>query len=188
MLALSVLVVVAAGPAYVRLLPQDCHEIYRGGINRSGVYTIYPSDNSPVQVYCLENLYKMTHNKLYELQVDLVDNDEAKASALYTTFSVGGGSNYVLQVGGFVDKGAGDSLSYHSGQRFSTYDNEQNPYGCARSYFSGFWFNACHYANPNGIYLGRQDSTYFAIGNVWYTWRGYEYGLKSITMKIRPVS
>ncbi|KAF7689203.1 microfibril-associated glycoprotein 4-like [Silurus meridionalis] len=234
MLALSVLVVVAAGPAYVRLLPQDCHEIYRGGINRSGVYTIYPSDNSPVQVYCeigcsedsvqgwtviqrridgsvnfyrsweqykngfgnksgeywlgLENLYKMTHNKLYELQVDLVDNDEAKASTLYTTFSVGGGSNYVLQVGGFVDKGAGDSLSYHSGQRFSTYDNEQNPYGCARSYFSGFWFNACHYANPNGIYLGRQDSTYFAIGNVWYTWRGYEYGLKSITMKIRPVS
>ncbi|XP_034156013.1 microfibril-associated glycoprotein 4-like [Pangasianodon hypophthalmus] len=235
LLALFLPVLVAAAPAYVRILPQDCQEIYRSGVNNSGVYTIYPSDTTPVEVYCemgctedssrgwtviqrridgsvnfyrrwnqyrngfgnksgeywlgLENLYMMTHNKLYELKVDLEDFDGLTASALYTTFSVGPEMNgYVLQVGGFVEKGAGDALSYHSGQTFSTFDNEQNPYGCAKSYLGGFWYYACHYANPNGLYLGRQDGTYYAIGNVWYQWRGYYYGLKSITMKIRPVS
>ncbi|MCI4394081.1 hypothetical protein PGIGA_G00164500 [Pangasianodon gigas] len=155
LLALFLPVLVAAAPAYVRILPQDCQEIYRSGVNRSGVYTIYPSDTTPVEVYCemsctedssrgwtviqrridgsvnfyrrwnqyrngfgnksgeywlgLENLYMMTHNKLYELKVDLEDFDGLTASALYTTFSVGPEMNgYVLQVGGFVEKGAGE--------------------------------------------------------------------------------
>lgn len=236
LLALSLSVLCAAAPLYVRLLPQDCQELYRSGVNRSGVYTIYPSDTTPVEVYCevgcsedsahgwtviqrridgsvnfyrrwqeyrngfgnksgeywlgLENLYMMTHNKLYELKVDMEDYDGSKASAVYTVFSVGSESNggYVLQVGGFIDKGAGDSLSHHNGVGFSTYDKEQNPYFCAKYYLGGFWYNACHTTNPNGIYLGRRDGTYFAIGNVWATWRGYDYGLKSITMKIRPAS
>lgn len=52
----------------------------------------------------------MTHNKLYELKVDMEDYDGSKASAVYTVFSVGSESNggYVLQVGGFIDKGAGE--------------------------------------------------------------------------------
>ncbi|KAI4890780.1 hypothetical protein NFI96_012790 [Prochilodus magdalenae] len=83
-----------------------------------------------------------------------------------------------------------DSLTYHNGQKFSTYDKDQDSSttNCARTYLGAFWYSNCHYANPNGIYLGGDDKTFFAIGNVWYHWKGFESGLKSITMKIRPVA
>ncbi|XP_058236267.1 microfibril-associated glycoprotein 4-like [Hemibagrus wyckioides] len=152
----------------------DCHEIYRSGVQRNGIYTIYPSVSTPVNVYCdmgcsedssqgwtviqsrmdgsvnfyrcwdqykngfgnesgeywlgLENLYTMTHNKLYELKVDLEDHDGVKAFALYTVFFVSSEEN------GYMLTGTCDSLSYHSGQKLSTYDNEQNSYGCAQHY------------------------------------------------------
>ncbi|XP_058237083.1 microfibril-associated glycoprotein 4-like [Hemibagrus wyckioides] len=236
LLALSLAVLVAgvpAAPAFIRLLPQDCHEIFRSGVQRNGVYTIYPSGSTPVDVYCgmgcsedssrawtviqrrmdgsvnfyrgwdqykygfgnksgeywlgLEHLYMMTHNKLYELKVDIEDYDGNKASATYTVFFVSSEENgYMLKVEGFIDGGAGDSLSYHNGLKFSTYDKEQNPYGCARQHLGAFWYYACYGTNPNGIYLGRQDGTHYGIGNVWTTWRGLDYGLKTITMKIRP--
>ncbi|KAI4898804.1 hypothetical protein NFI96_029820, partial [Prochilodus magdalenae] len=83
-----------------------------------------------------------------------------------------------------------DSLTYHNGQKFSTYDKDQDSSttNCARTYLGAFWYSNCHYANPNGIYLGGDDKTFFAIGNVWYHWKGFESGLKAITMKIRPVA
>ncbi|XP_053332838.1 microfibril-associated glycoprotein 4-like [Clarias gariepinus] len=240
----------AAGP--VLLLPQDCQEVYRSGVNVSGVYTIYPSLSKPVDVYCeiscasddekfhgwtviqrrmdgsvgfnrdfetykggfgdkngeywlgLDNLHLMTNNKLYELQVDLEDFDGQKASAVYKVFIVGPETNgYVLQVGNFVNYGAGDSLYYQNGQKFSTYDNENANYGyyCAALYQGGFWYNGCFYANPNGLYMGSPYSYsapnyyyyyyysyYYSPGVVWGSWRGWNYSLRGITMKIRPLS
>ncbi|KAL7851922.1 hypothetical protein SRHO_G00177070 [Serrasalmus rhombeus] len=81
-----------------------------------------------------------------------------------------------------------DSMAYNNGQKFSTFDKDQDswPGNCAKSFLGAFWYNGCHYANPNGIYLWGKDGTLFAIGDVWYHWKTFDYSLKSITMKIRP--
>lgn len=83
----------------------------------------------------------------------------------------------------------GDSLTYHSGQKFSTFDKDQDSSSsnCAKSYLGGFWYKSCHYANPNGAYLWGADGTHRAVGVDWYHWKDYEYSLKTISMKIRPV-
>ncbi|KAL7851921.1 hypothetical protein SRHO_G00177060 [Serrasalmus rhombeus] len=139
----------------------------------------------------LENLYQLTSKRNYELRVDLEDFEGVTAYAQYSTFSVDSEVNgYKLRVGGFINRGAGDSLGLHNGQKFSTFDKDQDSsnQNCAKNHLGAFWYNTCHQANPNGIYLWGKDGTHFAIGNVWYTWKGYDYGLKSISMKIRPVA
>uniref|UniRef100_A0A8B9I1B2 Fibrinogen C-terminal domain-containing protein n=1 Tax=Astyanax mexicanus TaxID=7994 RepID=A0A8B9I1B2_ASTMX len=234
-LALLLPLVVSSAPVFVRILPQDCDEISRNGTQRSGVFTIYPTRDSPVDVYCeitgydeqsgwtvfqkridgsvnfyrtweaykngfgnksgeywlgLENLFLLTHKRNYQLRVDLEDFEGMKVYALYSSFSVGSETTgYQLNIGGFIDGGAGDALSYNNGQKFSTMDRDQDSTSanCAKLYLGAFWYNSCHYANPNGMYIRGFDSTYFASGNEWYQWKGYEYGLKTITMKIRLV-
>ncbi|KAL7851916.1 hypothetical protein SRHO_G00177010 [Serrasalmus rhombeus] len=139
----------------------------------------------------LEILYQLTSKRKYELRVDLEDFEGVKVYAQYTTFSVDSEVNgYKLTVAGFLNGGAGDSLTYNNGQKFSTFDKDQDswPNNCAKSFLGAFWYNNCHYTNPNGIYLWGKDGTLNAIGDVWYTWKTYDYGLKSITMKIRPVA
>ncbi|KAM9454528.1 microfibril-associated glycoprotein 4-like [Clarias gariepinus] len=226
-------------PMSTELFPTDCSDVYTNGQTLSGVYTIYPTADTPVQVYCdmgcresttedakwtvfqrrmdgsvnfyrpweqykkgfgnkygeywlgLENLYQLTRNRKYELRVDLQDFDGVSVYAQYSYFSVESeAEGYRLHVSGFINGGAGDSLETSNGQKFSTFDKDQdtNEEGnCAKSYLGAFWYNKCHHANPNGIYLWGRDATHFAIGNVWYHWKAYDYGLKFITMKIRPV-
>ncbi|KAL6482459.1 hypothetical protein MHYP_G00105390 [Metynnis hypsauchen] len=154
---------------------------YKNGFgNKSGEYWLG-----------LENLYQLTSKRKYELRVDLQDFEGGKVYAQYATFSVDAEVNgYKLTVGRFIDGGAGDSLTYHNGQKFSTFDKDQDSSSsnCAKTYLGAFWYNTCHGTNPNGIYLWGRDGTLFAIGDVWYTWKTFDYGLKSITMKIRPVA
>ncbi|XP_050923747.1 microfibril-associated glycoprotein 4 [Lates calcarifer] len=138
----------------------------------------------------LENLFHLTLRKKYELLVDMEDFDGNKAFARYSSFSVNPEADgYRLNVSGFTDGGAGDSLTYHSGQKFSTFDKDQDSSSsnCAKSYLGGFWYKSCHYANPNGAYLWGADGTHRAVGVDWYHWKDYEYSLKTISMKIRPV-
>ncbi|XP_026102984.1 microfibril-associated glycoprotein 4-like [Carassius auratus] len=140
----------------------------------------------------LENMYQLTSNRKYMLRVDLEDFDGSKGFALYSSFSVGPEADgYKLHVSGFKNGGAGDSLAYHNDQKFTTLDKDQdfNDKNCARVYLGAFWYNACHHANPNGVYLWGEDPTFFGIGNVWYSWKNnFAVGMKSITMKIRRVS
>uniref|UniRef100_A0A8C1FE12 Fibrinogen C-terminal domain-containing protein n=1 Tax=Cyprinus carpio carpio TaxID=630221 RepID=A0A8C1FE12_CYPCA len=140
----------------------------------------------------LENMYQLTRKNKYMLRVDLEDFTGRRGFALYSSFSVGPEADgYKLQVSGFKDGGAGDSLAYHNGQKFSTFDKDQDSYGknCAKLYLGAFWYNECHKANPNGVYLWGEDPTFFAIGNVWYTWKSsFAVGMKFISMKIRRVS
>ncbi|XP_059411095.1 microfibril-associated glycoprotein 4-like, partial [Carassius carassius] len=140
----------------------------------------------------LENMYKLTINRKYMLRVDLEDFKANKVYALYSSFSVGPEADgYKLHVSGFKNGEAGNSLAYHNDQKFTTLDKDQDldDKNCARLYLGAFWYNKCHHANPNGVYLWGEDSTFFAIGNVWYTWKNnYYLGMKSITMKIRRVS
>ncbi|XP_026055743.1 microfibril-associated glycoprotein 4-like isoform X1 [Carassius auratus] len=139
----------------------------------------------------LENMYQLTRKNKYMLRVDLEDFQGNKAFALYSSFSVGPEADgYKLQVSGFKDGGAGDSLSFHNGQKFSTFEKDQDVSGdnCAKKHLGGFWYKDCLGTNPNGIYLWGEDDILGIIGNVWKTWKNFKVGMKSISMKIRRVS
>ncbi|XP_034049307.1 microfibril-associated glycoprotein 4-like [Thalassophryne amazonica] len=114
-----------------------------------------------------------------------------KVYACYESFSVDEERDgYRMHVSGFINGGAGDSLDYHNGMKFSTFDKDQDiwPKSCAKEYYGGFWYNMCHTANPNGVYRWGSDESVFAVGVVWYHWKGHYYSLKSIQMQIRPVA
>ncbi|XP_026054845.1 microfibril-associated glycoprotein 4-like isoform X2 [Carassius auratus] len=140
----------------------------------------------------LENMYQLTRKNKYMLRVDLEDFTGRKGFALYSSFSVGPEADgYKLQVSGFKDGGAGDSLTDHNGQKFTTFDKDQDVYGenCAKEFLGAFWYKFCHTANPNGVYLWGDDDTHFGIGVVWSTWKNsVTVSMKSISMKIKPVS
>ncbi|KAM9414377.1 microfibril-associated glycoprotein 4-like [Pholidichthys leucotaenia] len=138
----------------------------------------------------LERLYHLTLRERYELLVDMEDFAGNKAFARYSSFSIDPESEgYRLHVSGFTDGGAGDSVSIHSGQKFSSFDKDQDTYSgnCARLHLGAFWYDACYHANPNGVYRWGADETIYAVGVSWYSWKGVDYSLKSISMKIRPV-
>ncbi|XP_034449782.1 microfibril-associated glycoprotein 4-like isoform X5 [Hippoglossus hippoglossus] len=135
----------------------------------------------------LENIYLLTLSKSYELRIEMEDFEGAKAFVHYSSFTVGPEhEGYTLTFSGFKDGGAGNSLSSHNGQKFSTFDKDQDTYSsnCAKTYFGGWWYGECHAVNPNGLYLW--GSSAFGIGINWHSWKGYEYSLKEIAMKIKP--
>ncbi|KAM9715803.1 microfibril-associated glycoprotein 4-like isoform 1-T1 [Menidia menidia] len=137
----------------------------------------------------LETMHLMTRAKSYELMVDMEDFEGQKVFALYSSFAVGPESEgYRLKLGTFVKGAAGDSLSVHNGQKFTTHDRDQDTHGsnCARLCYGAFWYAACFAANPNGVYSW--GSSQHVTGVQWKTFKGLEYSLKSITMKIRPTS
>ncbi|XP_030610973.1 microfibril-associated glycoprotein 4-like [Archocentrus centrarchus] len=138
----------------------------------------------------LMNIAHITNTRKYELLVDMEDFDGNKVFARYSSFSIDPEYyGYKLSVSGFTDGGAGDSLSGHNGQKFSTFDKDQDSSGlnCAKLYLGAFWYNNCHHANPNGVYRWGADGTLYAVGVSWYSWKGHDYSLKVISMKIRPV-
>ncbi|KAM9305336.1 microfibril-associated glycoprotein 4-like [Gastrophryne carolinensis] len=142
----------------------------------------------------LHNMYQLTLRKKYELRVDLWDFEGNKTFAQYADFALSPNAinpeedGYTLYVEGFTNGGAGDSLTYHSGMKFSTYDRDNDviPQNCASLSGGGFWFRACHLANLNGAYLRGAHLSY-ASGVIWAQWRGLYYSLKSTEMKIRRV-
>ncbi|XP_051276091.1 microfibril-associated glycoprotein 4-like isoform X2 [Dicentrarchus labrax] len=138
----------------------------------------------------LENIHQLTRQRNYELLVNMEDFDGKKVFARYSSFSVDAECDgYQLHVSGFTNGGAEDSLTYHNGQNFSTFDKDQDKWSanCAKKFLGAFWYNACHFANPNGVYYWGADKTHYAIGVEWAKWKGHDYSLKSISMKIRPV-
>ncbi|XP_073403620.1 microfibril-associated glycoprotein 4-like [Dendrobates tinctorius] len=140
----------------------------------------------------LHYMYLLTLRNKYELRIDLGDFENNMTFARYTEFSISPYSlnpeedGYTLHVDGFSDGGAGDSLSYHNGMKFSTYDSDRDVYlqNCAALFTGGFWFRACHLANLNGAYL---PGAHLSLGSgiIWSHWRGLYYSLKTTEMKIR---
>ncbi|KAJ7987376.1 hypothetical protein DPEC_G00325850 [Dallia pectoralis] len=137
----------------------------------------------------LETMYLLTKSRKYELRVDMGDFEGKKVYAQYSSFTVGSESEgYPLTLGSFTDGGAGDSLTHHSGQKFTTLDKDHdlNEGNCGRVYYGGFWYNNCHWTNPNGIYAWGVSA--YGVGINWRTWKDFTYSLKTITMKIRPAA
>ncbi|KAM9149449.1 microfibril-associated glycoprotein 4 [Pangshura tecta] len=142
----------------------------------------------------LQNIHLLTLKRKYELRVDLEDFENNTAWAKYADFSLSPHAisaeedGYTLHVGGFTDGGAGDSLSYHTGQKFSTFDRDQDLYvqNCAALSSGAWWFKSCHFSNLNGFYLGGAHLSY-ANGLNWAQWKGFYYSLRKSEMKIRRI-
>uniref|UniRef100_A0A8C6TXT6 Fibrinogen C-terminal domain-containing protein n=1 Tax=Neogobius melanostomus TaxID=47308 RepID=A0A8C6TXT6_9GOBI len=139
----------------------------------------------------LEFIHRITARRPQELLVEMEDFEGNKASARYSSFSVGGECDgYKLTVSGFTDGGAGDSLRDHNNMKFSTFDKDQDTSAstsCAKKYLGAFWYSNCHDANPNGVYRWGADNSIHAVGVEWETFKGNDYSLKSISFKTRPV-
>ncbi|KAK3778991.1 hypothetical protein RRG08_034249 [Elysia crispata] len=130
-----------------------------------------------------ENIHAITSHARYELRVELKYEGQSKF-ALYDRFSIGGeNTNYVLSLGTYSGS-AGDSLSLHSGHKFSTYDKDNDAYNgnCARQFTGAWWYTNCHYSNLNGKWRGGPHK-----GLKWDTFTGIESAYFS-EMKIRQVN
>jgi len=81
----------------------------------------------------------------------------------------------------------GDSLSFQSGDQFSTYDedHDRSDSNCAVTYKGGWWYNSCYKSNLNGKYY--YGGIIAEDGIAWSTLTGNQYSLKTTEMKIRPV-
>ncbi|NXG02817.1 TENA protein, partial [Sakesphorus luctuosus] len=133
----------------------------------------------------LENLHKITSQGQYELRVDLRDKGDT-AYAVYDRFSVGDAkSRYRLRVDGYSGT-AGDSMTYHNGRSFSTFDKDHDSAitNCALSYKGAFWYKNCHRVNL----MGRYGDNSHSQGVNWFHWRGHEYSIQFAEMKLRPSS
>ncbi|KFV11305.1 Tenascin-R, partial [Pterocles gutturalis] len=133
----------------------------------------------------LENLHKITSQGQYELRVDLRDKGET-AYAVYDRFSVGDAKGrYRLRVDGYSGT-AGDSMTYHNGRSFSTFDkdNDSAITNCALSYKGAFWYKNCHRVNL----MGRYGDNNHSQGVNWFHWKGHEYSIQFAEMKLRPSS
>ncbi|XP_045152576.1 tenascin isoform X2 [Echinops telfairi] len=131
----------------------------------------------------LDNLNKITAQGQYELRVDLRDHGET-AYAVYDRFSVGDAkTRYKLKVEGYSGT-AGDSMAYHNGRSFSTFDKDTDSAitNCALSYKGAFWYKNCHRVNLMGKYGDNNHSQ----GVNWFHWKGHEHSIQFAEMKLRP--
>ena len=120
------------------------------------------------------------------LRVDLEDFDVNKRFAKYSVFSVANAlTQYKLTVGGYSGN-AGDSLTSHSGMKFSTRDRDNDVWSghCAQKFKGAWWYRYCYHSNLNGEYLFGNHSSH-ANGVNWYHWKEYHYSLKFSEMKFR---
>jgi ficolin len=86
-----------------------------------------------------------------------------------------------LRVSGYHGEAGYDSLTYHNGQAFSTYDKDQDisNKNCAVAYNGAWWYKNCHHSNLNGYNFGFPDDSGKGIEN-------HRKSLKSVKMAIRP--
>ena len=141
----------------------------------------------------LEKIHRITQIENHELLITMVDPDDSTYTAKYNLFKIDSSTtDYQLDLGSYIQAGsdAGDSLSIHTKQKFTTLDNDNDKSpgeNCAVTYHGAWWYNSCHESNLNGRYYnGNNPTAGFADGIVWYGVTGYHYSLKSVTMAIRP--
>ncbi|KAM6901913.1 LOW QUALITY PROTEIN: tenascin-like [Lycodopsis pacificus] len=133
----------------------------------------------------LSNLHKITNSGHYELRVDLRDNGQS-AYAQYDKITIAEPkTRYKVYIGAYSGT-AGDSMTYHQGRPFSTFDNDNDiaVTNCALSYKGAFWYKNCHRVNLMGKY---GDSSH-SKGINWFHWKGHEHSIEFAEMKIRPAN
>ncbi|XP_060055317.1 ficolin-1-like isoform X2 [Erinaceus europaeus] len=133
-----------------------------------------------------DNIYDLTSHELQELRVDLVDFEGNHKFAFYERFKIRSeAEDYKLVLGKFAKGTAGDALTTHNGQTFSTKDKGVASSNYAQVYQGAWWYADSHVSNLNGRYLGGTHES-FANGINWNSWRGYNYSYRLSEMKLRP--
>ncbi|XP_035434481.2 angiopoietin-related protein 7 isoform X5 [Spodoptera frugiperda] len=138
----------------------------------------------------LEKLNYLTNQKLYELRIEMETQHDQDAYAGYSVFTVGPEhEGYRISTLGTFYGTAGDSLSYHAGQKFSTYDVDNDEWkdgACATEHGGAWWYKECDKSNLNGKYSmtteeNRGQSMY------WISFKGPNFPLSKTKMMIRPL-
>ncbi|XP_037653257.1 ficolin-1-like isoform X2 [Choloepus didactylus] len=135
-----------------------------------------------------DNLHALTAQGSSELRVDLTDFQGNHQFAKYSLFKVENeAQKYRLLLGSFVEGSAGDSLTSHNNNFFSTkdQDNDASSSNCAERYEGAWWYKSCHSSNLNGRYLGGPHES-SANGVNWKSGKGHNYSYKTSEMKLRP--
>ncbi|XP_033644576.1 fibrinogen-like protein A [Asterias rubens] len=132
-----------------------------------------------------DNLHRLTAQGENELRVDLTSFRDESGYAVYESFSITDVSdNYRLSLGSYSGT-AGDVLSYHNNQAFTTKDRDNDDWSsvnCAQDRHGAWWYNACYQSNLNGRYFN--ETTTNKEGIRWWGFSGSR-SLKTTEMKIR---
>lgn len=140
----------------------------------------------------LDKLHVLTNNGDHELLIIMRSKSGEERFALYDQFSIGSETEkYLLYVLGAYRGDAGDSLRYHAGKKFTTFDqdNDDNGQNCARTHAGAWWYGReCFESNLFGTFQFKygQEIGYFK-GILWKTFvPGPTGSLRYVRMMIRP--
>ena len=129
-----------------------------------------------------EKIHSLTSSGRYELRVEL-KYKEKSSFADYSSFSLDGeNDNYTLRLGTY-DGTAGDSLSYHNGKPFSTFDRDNDGlrFNRAVTYSGAWWFY-----NKNCNLNGKWNTVKSSKAANWITFSGMD-SVSFSEMKIRKI-
>jgi len=138
----------------------------------------------------LDKINRLSKTMPHRLRIDLQAFDGTHQFGTWRTFMVDDETHkYTLTARGFRDGGIGNSLSYHSGRPFSTFDRDNDAWSnnCASYFHGAWWYGACHHSNLNGKYYrypGKHPHNY-ADGADWLTFRGHFESAKKVSMKFK---
>ncbi|XP_072398452.1 fibrinogen C domain-containing protein 1-B-like [Diabrotica undecimpunctata] len=138
----------------------------------------------------LESIYHLTAFEANLLLVELVDKDGINAYALYDSFAIGSEvEGYYLSTLKGYSGDAGDSLTYHLGQNFTTkdLDLDQSILNCAEEELGAWWYKSCYQSNLNGKLRNIfRPAAYRDKGINWLSFRDNNYFLSQTRMLVRP--
>ncbi|KAM8718084.1 hypothetical protein ACLKA7_004742 [Drosophila subpalustris] len=138
----------------------------------------------------LDKIHAMTTERRQELMVLLENFEGEQGYETYDAFAIGNeDQQYELHTLGKANGTAGDSLEYHRGEKFTTFDRDNDIWeegNCAVRDTGAWWHNGdwyCHFCQLTGTYKDNR----FSKGVSWYHFRRSKYSLKTAIMMIRPV-
>jgi len=138
----------------------------------------------------LDRVHRMSKTMPHLLRINLDSFDGLRKYGTWRTFMVDDEAHkYTLTARGFRDYGIGNSLRYHSGRPFSTYDRDNDAWAnnCSSYFHGAWWYGACHNSNLNGRYYrypGKHPRNY-ADGADWLTFKGHFESAKVVTMMFK---
>ena len=140
----------------------------------------------------LEVLHDLTEAQPMSLQIDVVPCNIPAISIPYQQIHVGDAtSKYRLTITSDTpgDNTPYNSMNYHSGIRFSTYDNDNDITSsrhCAEEFRAGWWFKSCGRVYLNGVYSCDSVLEPHHIRMFYLNDNEYE-PIRTVTMKLRAI-
>ncbi|XP_042544374.1 ficolin-3 [Dipodomys spectabilis] len=134
-----------------------------------------------------ENLHQLTLQGTWQLRVELEDYHGNRTFAHYAAFHLlGEVDHYQLVLGKFLEGTAGDSLSFHSGKPFTTYDadHDLSKANCAVTVHGAWWYTSCYRSNLNGRYA-MSEATAHKYGIDWASGQGVGHPYRRVQMMLR---